>query len=191
MSPGTAVGAGATRRGDEGQRPARRALRTGRREWTPGPPGSKRGNGGGDAPWQRCCAAVHGIDLTRWSTGRSCGLGSLGDVLAHRHAFWSAWRSEPIQLSRLSRTNQLHTFSRLRPVHVNGVIFGAFSTLFIGECYSGSRLCGVPVRGEDGASARWVWNSASTAGSCPLSLGDNDGLEAGEFLIYTKIPSSS
>ena len=26
------------------------------------------------------------------------------------------------------------TFGRLRPVHVNGVIFGAFSTLFIGEC---------------------------------------------------------
>ncbi|WKL24019.1 cbb3-type cytochrome c oxidase subunit I (plasmid) [Sinorhizobium meliloti] len=27
------------------------------------------------------------------------------------------------------------TFGRLRPVHVNGVIFGAFSTLFIGLCY--------------------------------------------------------
>jgi cytochrome c oxidase cbb3-type subunit 1 len=33
-------------------------------------------------------------------------------------------------------TNNLGlTFGRLRPVHVNGVIFGAFSTLFIGECY--------------------------------------------------------
>lgn len=38
------------------------------------------------------------------------------------------------------------TFGRLRPVHVNGVIFGAFSTLFIGECYYlVPRLCGVRV----------------------------------------------
>src|SRR5712692_3676587 len=27
------------------------------------------------------------------------------------------------------------TFGRLRPIHVNGVILGAFSTLFIGLCY--------------------------------------------------------
>ena len=27
------------------------------------------------------------------------------------------------------------TFGRLRPIHVNGVIFGAFSTLFIGLCF--------------------------------------------------------
>ena len=26
------------------------------------------------------------------------------------------------------------TFGRLRPIHVNGVIFGTFSTLFIGLC---------------------------------------------------------
>ena len=38
------------------------------------------------------------------------------------------------------------TFGRLRPVHVNGVIFGAFSSLFIGECYYlVPRLCGVRV----------------------------------------------
>src|SRR6266511_4874367 len=27
------------------------------------------------------------------------------------------------------------TFGRLRPIHVNGVIWGAFSTLFIGLCH--------------------------------------------------------
>src|SRR5215510_3908329 len=27
------------------------------------------------------------------------------------------------------------TFGRLRPIHVNGVIWGAFSTIFIGLCY--------------------------------------------------------
>ena len=36
------------------------------------------------------------------------------------------------------------TFGRLRPIHVNGVIWGAFSTLFIGLChYVVPRLCGV------------------------------------------------
>ena len=38
------------------------------------------------------------------------------------------------------------TFGRLRPIHVNGVIMGAFSSLFIGECYYlVPRLCGVRV----------------------------------------------
>ena len=38
------------------------------------------------------------------------------------------------------------TFGRLRPIHVNGVIWGAFSTLFIGLChYIVPRLCGVSL----------------------------------------------
>src|ERR1700724_4161328 len=46
----------------------------------------------------------------------------------------------------LGTSNLGLTFGRLRPVHVNGVIFGAFSTLFIGECYYlVPRLCGVRV----------------------------------------------
>ncbi|PYN10329.1 MAG: hypothetical protein DME05_27795, partial [Candidatus Rokuibacteriota bacterium] len=41
------------------------------------------------------------------------------------------------------------TFGRLRPMHVNGVIWGAFSTLFIGLCYYiVPRLTGVRVWGE-------------------------------------------
>ena len=47
------------------------------------------------------------------------------------------------------------TFGRLRPVHVNGVIFGAFSALFIGECYYlVPRLCGVRCPGRNWA-CRW------------------------------------
>ena len=58
------------------------------------------------------------------------------------------------------------TFGRLRPVHVNGVIFGAFSALFIGECYYlVPRLCGVRVpwsewcrrgRWPDAAGVDWA-----------------------------------
>ena len=43
-------------------------------------------------------------------------------------------------------TSEYLTFGRLRPMHVNGVIFGAFSTLFIGLCYYLlPRLCGVRI----------------------------------------------
>ncbi len=83
------------------------------------------------------------------------------------------------------------TFGRLRPVHVNGVIFGAFSGLFIGECYYlVPRLCGVKVVwGELGVAAAWVWNLALIAGlvSIPL-LGANHGLEAGELPLLAEIP---
>ena len=58
------------------------------------------------------------------------------------------------------------TFGRLRPVHVNGVIFGAFSTLFIGLChYLVPRLCGVRVWGEKlGMPMVWIWNIGLIAG---------------------------
>lgn len=75
------------------------------------------------------------------------------------------------------------TFGRLRPIHVNGVIFGAFSTLFIGLCYYlVPRLCGVRVYGERfGYLLLWLWNIALIIGFTSLVLGYNQGLEAGEF----------
>jgi cytochrome c oxidase cbb3-type subunit 1 len=82
------------------------------------------------------------------------------------------------------------TFGRLRPVHVNGVIFGAFSALFIGECYYlVPRLCGVRVVwGEWGVPLAWVWNLATLAGLVALPLGENHGLEAGEMPLFAEIP---
>src|SRR3546814_4965336 len=52
------------------------------------------------------------------------------------------------------------TFGRLRPIHVNGVIFGAFSTLFLGlSYYLVPRLCGVRVVWPKiGAVVCWIWN---------------------------------
>ena len=59
------------------------------------------------------------------------------------------------------------TFGRLRPVHVNGVIMGAFSSLFIGECYYlVPRLCGVRVAfNRWGVVFAWVWNVFLAAGT--------------------------
>jgi cytochrome c oxidase cbb3-type subunit 1 len=80
-------------------------------------------------------------------------------------------------------TSEYLTFGRLRPMHVNGVIFGAFSTLFIGLCYYVlPRLCGVRVwNGQWGHTLLWVWNLGLAAGMALLAMGWNQGLEAGEF----------
>lgn len=80
-------------------------------------------------------------------------------------------------------TSEYLTFGRLRPMHVNGVIYGAFSTLFIGLCYYVlPRLCGVRVwNGHWGHVLLWVWNLGLAAGMVLLAMGWNQGLEAGEF----------
>ena len=78
-------------------------------------------------------------------------------------------------------------FGRLRPMHVNGVIFGAFSTLFFGLCYSlVPRLACVRMYGGNmGYWLAWIWNLGLVAGMASLMLGYNQGLEAGElpFLV--------
>ncbi|MCG8425931.1 MAG: cbb3-type cytochrome c oxidase subunit I [Chromatiales bacterium] len=81
------------------------------------------------------------------------------------------------------------TFGRLRPLHVNGVIFGAFSTLFIGLCYYiVPRLSGVRIyKPEWGHWLVWVWNLGLVAGMVSLYLGYNQGLEAGEFPLLIDI----
>jgi cytochrome c oxidase cbb3-type subunit 1 len=80
-------------------------------------------------------------------------------------------------------TSEFLTFGRLRPLHVNGVIFGAFSTLFIGLCYYLlPRLCGVRMWKERwGYWLVWIWNLGLVGGMALLALGHNQGLEAGEF----------
>lgn len=82
------------------------------------------------------------------------------------------------------------TFGRLRPVHVNGVIFGAFSALFIGECYYlVPRLCGVRVPWPAlGVPLAWLWNVALAAALVSLTFGENHGLEAGELPLFAEIP---
>ncbi|HEY7649384.1 MAG TPA: cbb3-type cytochrome c oxidase subunit I [Methylomirabilota bacterium] len=76
------------------------------------------------------------------------------------------------------------TFGRLRPVHVNGVIWGAFSTLFFGLAYYITpRLAGVPVwKAQWGYPLLWIWNLNLAAAFLGLTVwGTNNGWEAGEF----------
>ena len=75
------------------------------------------------------------------------------------------------------------TFGRLRPVHVNGVIFGAFSTPLLGMLYYlVPRLCGRPMAKE--SWGWWVlagWNLFLISGSISFLMGYNLGFEADEF----------
>ncbi|GIT72040.1 MAG: hypothetical protein Ct9H300mP28_18540 [Pseudomonadota bacterium] len=70
-------------------------------------------------------------------------------------------------------------------MHVNGVIFGAFSTLFMGLCYYiVPRLTGVRMWQEKiGLFLMWVWNIGLVIGMISLLIGYNQGLEAGEFPV--------
>ena len=83
-------------------------------------------------------------------------------------------------------TQAWSTFGRLRPVHVNGVIWGAFSTLFFGLAYYITpRLAGVRVWNERwGHVLLWIWNLNLVTAFLGLAVwGTNNGWEAGEFPI--------
>ncbi|BBJ00604.1 hypothetical protein FGKAn22_22960 [Ferrigenium kumadai] len=75
------------------------------------------------------------------------------------------------------------TFGRLRPVHVNGVIFGAFSAPLLGLLYyMVPKLCGRPMVAERlGWWTLYGWNLFLIAGSLSLLMGYNSGFEAAEY----------
>jgi cytochrome c oxidase cbb3-type subunit 1 len=81
------------------------------------------------------------------------------------------------------------TFGRLRPLHVNGVIWGAFSTLFIGLChYVVPRLCGVRLWKESWSGPLlWIWNLNLAAAVVLIVTGGNRGWEAGELPLVNVV----
>ncbi len=80
-------------------------------------------------------------------------------------------------------SNEYFHFGRMRPVHVNGVIFGVFSTLFLGlSQYMVPKLTGVRMPKESlSRAAMWLWNITLIAGFAGVLLGYNKGLEVAEF----------
>lgn len=74
-------------------------------------------------------------------------------------------------------------FGRLRPIHVNGVVFGVFSTIFLGLVYyMVPKLTGVRMYREEWSKyALWLWNLTLFAGFIGVLLGYNKGLEVAEF----------
>lgn len=82
------------------------------------------------------------------------------------------------------------TWGRLRPVHIMGVVFGAFSTAIIGlTYYIVPKLCGVRMYKENWSrSIFWLWNIFMWIGIVSLMMGYNSGIEAGEFPLWVSIP---
>ncbi len=81
------------------------------------------------------------------------------------------------------------TFGRLRPIHVNGVIWGAFSTLFIALClYIVPRLTGARLWKEAWLYPLvWAWNLNLALAVILLALGGNRGWEAGELPLINVV----
>lgn len=80
-------------------------------------------------------------------------------------------------------SNEYFHFGRLRPVHTNGVIFGVFSTIFLGLVnYMVPKLTGVKMYKDEWSKyTMWLWNLSLFAGFAGVLLGYNKGLEVDEF----------
>lgn len=76
-------------------------------------------------------------------------------------------------------------FSRLRPIHVNGVIFAWLSTMYWGGIfYVLPRLLGIPRLWSErlGYWCAWAWNATLALGFIGISLGFTQGREYAEFI---------
>ena len=74
-------------------------------------------------------------------------------------------------------------FGRLRPIHINGVVFGFFTTVVFGLFYYiVPKITGVRLyREEWGRPLILIWNLALAAGFIGIAAGYNNGLEVAEF----------
>lgn len=81
-------------------------------------------------------------------------------------------------------------FSRLRPSHVNIVLFGFLSTAFYGAWYYiVPRLCKTPLRSNRSANLLlFFWNIAVVIGTIALMGGDSKGHEYAEWPWYVNWP---
>jgi len=81
-------------------------------------------------------------------------------------------------------------FSRLRPAHVNMMLFGFLSTAFYGAWYFiVPRLCRIPLQSNRMANILLLlWNITVFAGTIALLNGDSQGKEYSEYPWYIDWP---
>ena len=81
-------------------------------------------------------------------------------------------------------------FSRLRPAHVNMMLFGFLSTAFYGAWYFiVPRLCNTPLRSNRAANILLIlWNLTVFIGTIALMNGDTQGKEYTEYPWYIDWP---
>ena len=82
------------------------------------------------------------------------------------------------------------TFSRLRPAHVNMVLFGYLSMAMFGAWYFiVPRLCKTPLRSNRAANLLlFFWNLGVLAGSIAVVCGDTKGKEYAEYPMWLDWP---
>jgi cytochrome c oxidase cbb3-type subunit I len=86
-------------------------------------------------------------------------------------------------------TVQYFTYGRLRPLHVNGMLFGWLLAADIGlACYFIPRLCGVKLFSEKlGVATAILWNIIVLGAVVNLLLGINQGLEYAELPLWEDV----
>jgi cytochrome c oxidase cbb3-type subunit I len=82
------------------------------------------------------------------------------------------------------------TWGRMRPMHVNGAIWGSFSTTFFGLVfYMVPKLTGIRMVGEKlGYLCLWLWNIGVICGSYSLMAGQQKGVELADYALWADVP---
>ena len=78
------------------------------------------------------------------------------------------------------------SYGRLRPIHTNGMLFGWLLAANMGLClYLVPRLCGVKLWSEKlGMATMWLWVVIVLAAVVTLAMGQNQGLEYAELVLW-------
>ena len=111
-------------------------------------------------------------------------MGAVGARVAHRISRFSASLSRSNSITRNFWEGSPGSRSAgLRTVHLDGVIFGSFTTAFIGLLYYFMpKLCGTPLyKVEWGWWLLWLWNAFLVLGSLSLMMGYMVGVEYAEY----------
>ena len=82
------------------------------------------------------------------------------------------------------------TWGRIHPLQVNGVVWGAFSTAYLGLLfYMMPKLTGIRMVGEKlGYLCLWLWNAGIIGGSYSLVAGQQKGVELGDYALWADVP---
>src|SRR5512141_1255478 len=128
------------------------------------------------AAWSRAAAAVHTDTTAKWFLISSIAYFFIVGIIAVTIAAKFVW-------PQLLGTVQYLTYGRLRPLHVNGMLFGWLLAADMGLAYYiVPRLCGVKLWSEKlGVFTAILWNIIVLSAVVMLLAGMNEGWEYAEL----------
>src|SRR5512141_1543582 len=128
------------------------------------------------AAWSRAAAAVHTDTTAKWFLISSICYFFIVGIVAITIAAKFVWPS-------LLGSVQYLTYGRLRPLHVNGMLFGWLLAADMGLAFFiVPRLCGVKLWSEKlGVATAALWNVIILGAVVSLLMGWNQGLEYAEL----------